>query len=153
MNFLNSQDLHVKYTAKKENDNKKLNFSDATIRNNLNPSYYFAVYRKETIINVQIKLLTNIFRNITMGVFKEFLSCALHICSEKYLALETEFLIKVLTENNEQSITVLEKITRKIFKQYYFYKRKKINITTGKGNKIEKLPLLLKPGSKLRKEA
>ena len=125
MSFLNSQDLHVKYTAKKENDNKKLNFSDATIRNNFNPSYYFAVYRKETIINVQIKLLTNIFRNITMGVFKEFLSCALHICSEKYLALETQFLIKVFTENNEQSITVLEKITRKIFKQYYFYNRKK----------------------------
>ena len=46
-----------------------------------------------------------------MGVFKGFLSRALHICSENYLAQEMEFLINVLAENGH-SITVLEKVTK-----------------------------------------
>ena len=47
-----------------------------------------------------------------MGVFKGFLSRALHICSENYLAQEIDFLINVFAENGH-SITVLEKVTKK----------------------------------------
>ena len=46
-----------------------------------------------------------------MGVFKGFLSRALHICSENHLAQEIEFLINVFAENGH-SITVLEKVTK-----------------------------------------
>ena len=46
-----------------------------------------------------------------MGVFKGFLSHALHICSESYLAQEIEFLINVFAENGH-SITVLEKVAK-----------------------------------------
>ena len=68
---------------------------DVTIKNNLNQSYDFAVYRKPAITNVQIKPHSNICPNIAMGVFKGFLSRALHICSENYI----EFLINVFAEN------------------------------------------------------
>ena len=46
-----------------------------------------------------------------MGVFKGFLSRALHICSESYLAQEIEFLINVFAKNGH-SITVLEKVAK-----------------------------------------
>ena len=46
-----------------------------------------------------------------MGVLKAFLSRALRICSENYLAQETDFLISVFAENGH-SITVLEKVTK-----------------------------------------
>ena len=46
-----------------------------------------------------------------MGVFKGFLSRALRISSEKYLAKEVKFLINVFAENGN-SITVLEKVTK-----------------------------------------
>ena len=48
-----------------------------------------------------------------MGVFKAFLSRALHICSENYLTQETEFLVNVFAENGH-SIAVLEKVTKNI---------------------------------------
>ena len=48
-----------------------------------------------------------------MGVFKGFLSRALQICSENYLAQEKDFLINVFAENGH-SITVLEKVTKNI---------------------------------------
>ena len=48
---------------------------------------------------------------VAVRVFKGFLSRALHICSENYLAQEMEFLINVLAENGH-SITVLEKVTK-----------------------------------------
>ena len=46
---------------------------DVTIKNNLNQSYDFALYRKPAITNVQIKPHSNICPNIAMGVFKGFL--------------------------------------------------------------------------------
>ena len=79
LNVLNGQDLQMQYTKEYENHNKELNFSDVTERSNLNHSYDFAVYCKPAI----------------MGVFKRFLSRALHICSENYLAQEIAFLIKL----------------------------------------------------------
>ena len=85
LNVLNSQDSQIQYTIEYENDHKELNFLDATIRNNLNHSYNFAVYRKPVITNVQIKPHSNICLNIVVGVFKGSLSRALHICLENYL--------------------------------------------------------------------
>ena len=112
LNVLNSQDLQIHYNIEYENEHKELNFLDITIKNNLNQSYDFVLYRKPAITNVQIKPHSNICPNIAMGVFKGFLSRALHICSENYLAQEIEFLINVFAENGH-SITVLEKVTKK----------------------------------------
>ena len=91
LNFLNSQEPQIQYTIEYENEHKELNFLDVTIKNNLNQSYDFTVYSKPTITNVQIKPHSNICPNIVMGVFKGFLSCALHICSENYLVQDTDF--------------------------------------------------------------
>ena len=55
LNVLNSQDPQIEYTIEYENDHKELNLLDVTIRNNLNQSYDFAVYRKPAIANVQIR--------------------------------------------------------------------------------------------------
>ena len=60
LNVLNSQDPQIQYSIEYENDNKELNFLDATIRNNSNHSYDFALYRKPAITNVQMKLYSNI---------------------------------------------------------------------------------------------
>ena len=107
VNALNSQDTEIQYTIEYENDHKELNFLDATVKNNLNQSYDFAVYRKPIITNVQIKPHSNIFPKKAMRVFKGFLSRATDIFSENYLAQEIEFLINVFAENGH-SITVLE---------------------------------------------
>ena len=81
-----------------------------------------------------------------MGLFKGFLSRALQICSENYLAQELDFLINVFAENGH-SITVLEKVT-KIYEQHYFQKRK----SKYRNNKTEKIAWARKLGPKLRKE-
>ena len=133
-----------------ENDHKELNFLGVTIRNNLNLSYDFAVYRKPAITNVQIKPHSNICLNIAMGVFKGFLSRALDICSESYLAQEIEILINVFEENGH-SITVLEKVAKEYINNITSVKEK-VNIETIKNSKIVKLPWLPKLGPKLRKE-
>lgn len=84
---------------------------DVAIKSNLNQSYDFPVYREPAITNVNIKLHSDIYRNIAMEVFKGFLWRALHICLEKYLAQETKFEINVFVENGH-GITVLEKATK-----------------------------------------
>ena len=87
-----------------------MNLFDANIFNKLNHSYDFAVYRKLGITNVRIKTHSNICPNKTMGVFKGFLSRALNICSQKFLAQEIAFLINVFGENGH-NITILEKVS------------------------------------------
>ena len=79
-----------------------------------------------------------------MGVFKGFLSRALHICSESYLAQEIEFLINVFAENG-QSITVLEKVAKESMNNITSVKEK-VNIETVKNNKRVKLPWVPKLG-------
>ena len=123
---------------------------DVTIRNNLNHSYDFSVYCKPAITNVQIKPHSNICPNIAMGVFKGFLSRALHICSENFLAQEIECLIKVFAENGH-SITVIEKVTKEYMNNITPGKEK-VNTDTIKNDKIVKLPWVPKLGPKLRKE-
>ena len=111
---------------------------DVTIKNNLNQSYNFPVYRKLAITNVQIKPDSNIFPNIAVGVIKRFLSRALHICSENYLAQEIQFLINIFAENGHR-ITVLEKVTKK-YMNNITSKKVKANIEIIKNDKIVKLP-------------
>ena len=65
-----------------------------------------------------------------MGVFQGFLSRALHLCSEIYLAQEIKLLIKVFVENGH-SITVFEKSRKK--------ENIKENIDTVKNDKTVKL--------------
>ena len=149
LNVLNSQDPQT--TIEYENDIKELNFLDVTIRNNLNHSYDFAVYCKPAITNVQIKPRSNICRNIAMGVFKGFLSSALHICSENYLAQEIEFLYLNVFVENGHSIAVLEKVTKEYMNNISFVKEK-VNIEKIKNDKIVKLPWVPNLGPKLRKE-
>ena len=58
-----------------------------------------------------IHLIEILYGNIALEMFKGFLSCALHICLEKYLAQEIEFLINVFAKNG-RSITDLERVTK-----------------------------------------
>ena len=88
----------IPYTIEYENEHKEQNFLDVTIKNNLNQSYDFAVHRKPAITNVQIKPHSNICPNIAMGIFKGFLSRALHICSENYFSQEVDFFINVFAQ-------------------------------------------------------
>ena len=85
-----------------------------------------------------------------MGVFKGFLTRALHICSKNHLAQEIEFLINVFAENGH-SITVLEKITKEYMNNITSVKEK-VNIETIKNDKKVKLPWVPKLQPKLRKE-
>ena len=84
---------------------------DVAIKSNLNQSYDFPVSPEPAITNVNIKLHSDIYANIAMEVIKGFLSLALHICLEEYLAQETKFEINVFVENGH-GITVLEKATK-----------------------------------------
>ena len=86
---------------------------------------------------------------MAMGVFKEFLSRALHICSESYLVQEIEFLINVFVENGH-SITVLEKVAKEHMNNITSVKEK-VNIEAIKNSKIVKLPWVPKLGPKLRR--
>ena len=138
LNVLNSQDPQIQYTMEYENDNKEINFLDVTISNNLNNSYDFAVYRKPAITKIQVKPRFNICPNIAMGVFKGFLSRALHICSENYLAQEIEFLINGFAENG-RSITVSENVNKEYGNNITSVKEK-VNVETIKNDNIVKLP-------------
>ena len=82
-----------------------------------------------------------------MGVFKWFLSRALHICSEKYLAQEIKFLINVFAENGH-SITILENVTKEYMNNITSIKEKE-NVNKIKNDKIVKLPWVSKLGPKL----
>ena len=139
----------TQYTIGYENDHKELNFLDVTVRNNLNHSYDFAVYRKLAITNVQIKPHSNICPDMAMGVFKGFLSRALHICSENYLAQEIQFLRNVFVENGH-SITVLEKVTKEYMNNITPV-NEKLNVETIKHGEIVKLPWVPKLGPKLKR--
>ena len=73
-----------------------------------------------------------------MEVFKGFLSRALHVCSEKYLAQEMKFLTIVFVESGH-SITVSEKIAKEYINSVTPINEKE-NIGKIKTNKIVKLP-------------
>ena len=82
-----------------EDEKKTLPFLDVNIHNNGIGVYYFNVYRKDAITNVQMKPHSNINPQIVPGVFKGFLVRAHRLCSPNHLQDEIEFLIDVFTEN------------------------------------------------------
>ena len=69
----------VNYTIEFENNQKQPNFLDITITNNRNDSYDFKIFRKPAITNVQIKSKSNMAPNVSVWVFKGFLSRAYKI--------------------------------------------------------------------------
>ena len=76
--------------------------------------------------------------NVSVSVFKGFLSRAYKICSERYIDEEIQFLIDVFTENGYERKT-LEKITRNYFKELQNPPVNNKN-TSEDINKIVKLP-------------
>ena len=115
LEILNKQDSSIQYTIEFENNQKQLNFLDITITNNGTDSYDFKIFRKPAITNVQIKSNSNMAPNVSVSVFKGFLSRAYKICSERYIDEEIQFLIDVFTENGYEKKT-LEKITKNYLK-------------------------------------
>ena len=84
---------------------------DVTITNNGTDPYDFKIYRKPAITNVQIKSNSNMAPNVSVSVFKGFLSRAYKICSQRYIDEEIQFLIGVFTENGCERKT-LEKVRK-----------------------------------------
>ena len=76
-------------------------------------SYDFKIFRKPAITNVQIKSNSNMAPNVSVSVFKGFLSRAYKICSERYIDEEIQFLIDVSTENFGKDNKKLFKSTAK----------------------------------------
>ena len=82
----------MQYTKEYENEHKVLDLLEATIKNNLNQSYDFVVYRKLAIANVRIKPHSNIYQNIAMGVFKEFfITCTTHLFRKLFSTIDRVF--------------------------------------------------------------
>ena len=71
----------------------------------------FKIFRKPTITNLRLKSNSNMAPNVSVSVFKGFLSRAYKICSERFIDEEIQFLIDVFTENGHKRKT-LEKITK-----------------------------------------
>ena len=147
LDIRNGQDPSIQYTIEFENENKQLNFLDITITNTGNNSYDFKIFRKISITNVQIKPNSNIAPQITMGVFKGFLSGAHKICTEKHLQSEIDFLIDIFTENGHNRNTLTNIATEYLRN----INKPKSNDQNNNKNTIT-LPWVLILSPKLRKE-
>ena len=148
LEILNKQDSSIQYIIEFENNQKQLDFLDITISNNGTNSYGFEIFRKPVITNVQIKSNSNMAPNVSVSVFKGFLSRAYKICSERYIDEEIQFLIDVFTENGFE-----RKTSKKITKNYLNeLQNPPINNkdTSEDINKVVKLPWIPIIGSKLR---
>ena len=108
LEILNEQDEKIQYTVEKQNDNAELSFLDIKVINNRLGNYEFKVFRKDAITNVQIKPSSSVNPSIIKGVFKGFLARAKRICSQKFLAEEIDFLIKVFAENGHEKEQLTE---------------------------------------------
>ena len=85
--------------------------------------------------------------NVSVSVFKGFLSRAYKVCSERYIDEEIQFLIHVFTENGYQRET-LEKITKNCLKVLQNPHVK--NDTSADISKVVKHPWIPIIGPKLR---
>ena len=87
--------------------------------------------------------------NVSVSVFKGFLSSAHKICSERYIDQEIQFLIDVFTEDGYERKT-LEKITKNCLK---LLQKPPVNNrdTSEDISKVVKLPWIPIIGPKLRK--
>ena len=106
LEILNKQDSSIQYTIEFEKNQKQLNFLDITATKN---GTDFKIFRKPAITNVQIKSNSNMAPNVSVSVFKGFLSRAYKICSERYIDEEIQFLFHVFTDNGYER-KALEKI-------------------------------------------
>ena len=77
----------------------KQNFLYVTIINNGAWKYEFKILGKNAITNVQIRLHSYITPVSIGDIFKEFVSRAKKLCSEKFLDEELNFLIDMFAEN------------------------------------------------------
>ena len=75
-----------------------LDFLDIKIKNSKG-RYEFDVYRKQVLMNVQIKPHSCIPSSKFTSIFKAFLAKATKICSEKCLRAEIEYLADTFCEN------------------------------------------------------
>ena len=88
LNKKDSSFQYIQYTIEFESNQKKSNFLDIAITNkgtNSCKSYDFKIFRKPAITNVKIKSNSNIAPNISVSVFKGFLSRAYKLCSKRYV--------------------------------------------------------------------
>ena len=69
------------------------------------------MFRKLAITNVLKKPNSNMAPNISVAVFKGFLSRVYKICSKRFVVEEFQFLIDAFTENDYERKT-LEKISK-----------------------------------------
>ena len=83
LNILNSQNKAIQYTMEKEDQPRKLNFSDVTIINTGEGKYEFKIHRKNAMTNVQIKPHSYVNPALIRDIFKGFVSRARKLCSEK----------------------------------------------------------------------
>ena len=115
-----------------------------------NKSYDFKISRKTSITNVQIKPNSNIGPHIVNGVFKDFLSRAYKVCTEKHLQSEIDFLIDIFTENGHKRNTLINIATEYLRN---INKPKSSNQNNTKNTKnIITLPWVPVLGPKLQKE-
>ena len=91
LKILNKQDSFNQYTIEFENNKKQLNFLGITITNNGTNSYDFKILRKPPITNEQIKSNSKMTPNVSVSVFKAFLSRAYKICSKCFIDEEVQF--------------------------------------------------------------
>ena len=82
LNILNKQNKAIKYTVRKEDQSRKLNFLDITIKNTGTGKYEFKIHRKNAITNVQIKPDSYVTPALIRGIFRGFVSRAKKLCSE-----------------------------------------------------------------------
>ena len=147
--ILNKKDSSIQYTIEFENDQKQLNFFNTIITNNGTNFYDFKIFRKLPITNVQINTNSNMAPNISVAVFKGFLSRTCKICSKRYVYEEIQFLIDVFTENDYERKNV-EKISKS-----YLNELQNLLVTSERNsddtNKIVKLPCVPIIGSRSRK--
>ena len=108
----------------------------------------FKIFRKPTITNLRLKSNSNMAPNVSVSVFKGFLSRAYKICSERFIDEEIQFLIDVFTENGHKRKT-LEKITKNSLNKL---QNRSVNNKDSSEyiNKVIKLPWIPINGPKLR---
>ena len=94
INRTSKSNLQQKMKKKK----KCLDFLDIKIKNSKG-RYEFDVYRKQVLMNVQIKPHSCIPSSKFTSIFKAFLAKATKICSEKCLRAEIEYLADMFCEN------------------------------------------------------
>ena len=94
----------------------KSHYSFSTYKHHQQRQYTFKVYRKNAIINVQIKPNSGHDPKILRGIFTGFLQHALTFCSQQHEQEEIDFLVQKFVDNGDQKhelFRILNKFQRK----------------------------------------